>query len=164
MDIVDFWNKQVTKWQEDQKCGLCWEFGAPLVNSQINIQQSAEPCCVQVMLTNIRYRKNIVRNNITQFITSESCTWTATVYAVQEMPIGVNNYNEIKDHPISESKWTTVFNPILECLGCENLLDYCVILGKDVIINQIGDAELIHNYLDKNLNGWRITYSFTFNN
>jgi len=161
MDIVDFWSKQVALWKDDQKCGLCWEFGAPLVNSQINVQQSENPCCVQVMLTNIRYRTNVVRNSISQLITENTCTWTVTVYAVQEVTLGTNNYNEIKDHPVEESKWVTVYNPILQCLGCDNILGYCEILGYDVIVNQVGDAELIHNYLDKNLNGWRVNYSFT---
>lgn len=161
MDIVQFWSQQVAKWNEINKCGFCWEFGAPLVNSQINIQQSNDPCCIQLLLSNIRYRSTKNRNPISQLITNEDCTWTFTLHAVTEKPLGINNYNEIKGHSVDESKWNTIFAPLLECLGCESIIDYCEILGYDVIVNQIGDAELIHNYLDNNYNGWKITYSFT---
>lgn len=161
MNIVDYWKQQTELWQTENKCGLCWEFSAPLVNSEIQSIKSDSPCCVQVMLTNIRYRKNEVRDRVSQFVTEKTCTWTVTVYAVEESTLGLNNYNEIKDHPISESKWETIYNKILECLGCDNILDYCRILGYDVTVNQVGDAELVHNYLSRNLNGWRVNYTFT---
>jgi len=46
-------------------------------------------------------------------------------------------------------------------LGCDNLLDLCVILGKQIQVSQNGDAQLIHNYLDENYNGWKVNYNFT---
>ena len=60
--------------------------------------------------------------------------------------LGVNNYNEIKDHPIEESKWETIFKPIIDCLGCDNILDTCELLGvTNVNVDMPSDAVLIHN-------------------
>jgi len=161
MDIVDFWSKQVALWQTENKCGLCWEFGAPLVNSAINKQKLNDSCCVQVMLTNIRFRKTENRNATSQLVTEKICTWTVTVHAVIQSEIDTNNYNEIKEHPVSESKWNTIYNPLLDCLSCDSILDYCRVLGYDVIVNQVSDFELVHNYLDNNYSGWRVNYTFT---
>lgn len=160
LDIVNFWKQQLDLWNEEKKCGLCFEFSAPLVNSQINIVQS-ETCCVNIFLTDIRFREDRAYNNVTGLVTSKTCVWTFTLHALTTVPLGVNNYNEIKGHEIDESKWNTVFYPIIDCLGCDNILDFCDIIGKQLDIRQIGDAQLIHNYLDSNWNGWRITYSFS---
>jgi len=161
MDIVDFWAKQVDKWNDESKCGFCWEFAAPLVPSQINIVQP-ENCCVNVFLTDIKFREAIVRNSVTSLITSKTCVWNFSTYALVPKQLGINNYNEIKDHPIDESKWQTVFYPLITCLGCNNILDTCEILGiTSVNVEMPSDALLIHNYLDNNYNGWRVNYTFT---
>ena len=161
LDIVDFWAKQVAKWNEESKCGFCWEYSAPLVPSQINIVLP-EKCCVNVFLTDVRFREIIVRNSVTSLITSKTCVWNFSVYALLPKQLGINNYNEIKGHPIEESKWVTVFKPLIDCLGCGNILDTCEILGvTNVNVDMSGDALLIHNYLDNAYNGWRVNYTFT---
>ena len=172
MDIVDFWAQQIEKWNSQAKCGFCWEFAAPLVPSQINIVLSepmpAHPividdnCCVKVFLTDLRFREIIVRNSVTSLITSKTCVWNFSVYALMQKQLGINNYNEIKGHPIEQSKWVTVFKPLIDCLGCENILDTCEILGiTSVNVEMPSDAQLIHNYLDNNYNGWKVNYTFT---
>ena len=155
MDIVAFWKKQVDTWNAQNKCGLCWEFSAPLVASQINIVQN-EKCCVNVFLTDVKFREEKVFDAVTGLITSKKCVWNFTLHALIKENLGVNNYNEIKGHPVEESKWNTIFYPIINCLGCDSLLNIC-----DVQYSQSGDAVLIHNYLDENYNGWRINYTFT---
>jgi hypothetical protein len=160
INIIDFWKQQTDKWNTDNKCGLCFEFSAPLVNSQINIVQS-ETCCVNVFLTDIKFRTDEVYNSVTGLTTSKKCIWSFSVHALVQEPLGVNNYNEIKSHPIEESKWNTIFLPLAECLGCDNILDFCDIIGKELEVRQLGDAQLIHNYLDSNWNGWKINYSFS---
>lgn len=155
MDIVQFWKNQTDIWNTQNKCGLCWEFAAPLIASQINIVQN-ETCCVNVFLTDVKFREEKVFNSVTGLTTSKKCIWNFSLYALIKENLGVNNYNEIKGHPIEESKWETIFYPIINCLGCDNLLDIC-----DVQINQNGDAILIHNYLDENYNGWKVNYTFT---
>lgn len=161
MDIVDFWAKQVQKWNDENKCGFCWEYAAPLVPSQINIVKP-ENCCVNVFLTDIRFREIKNRNAQTSLIVSKTCVWNFSVYVLLPKNLGINNYNEIKDHPISESKWETVFKPLIDCMGCDNILDTCEILGvSNINVDMPSDAVLVHNYLDMNYNGWRVNYSFT---
>lgn len=161
MDIVSFWKDQIDLWNEQEKCGLCWEFSAPLVTSQINIVQD-ETCCVHVFLTDIKFRETKQRNAVSGLVTSKLCVWSFSLYALSKSPLGVNNYNEIKGHPIEESKWETIFKPLIDCLGCDNILDTCELLGvTNVNVDMNGDATLIHNYLDENYNGWKINYQFT---
>lgn len=160
LDIVSFWEQQTAIWNEINKCGFCFEFSAPLINSQINIVQN-ETCCVQLILTDAKFREEKTINQLTGLITFKKCTWNFTIHAVIKESLGVNNYNEIKGHPVDESKWNTIYYPLIQCLGCDNLLDLCDILGKQIQVQQIGDAVLVHNFLDENYNGWRINYSFT---
>ena len=161
MDIVKFWKDQTELWNEQNKCDLCWEFSAPLVASQINIVQN-ETCCVNVFLTDIKFREVKQRNTVSGLVTSKLCVWSFSLYALSKSPLGVNNYNEKKWHPIEESKWETIFKPLIDCLGCDNILDTCELLGvTNVNMDMNGDATLIHNYLDENYNGWKINYQFT---
>jgi hypothetical protein len=160
MNIVSFWNEQVNLWNEQHKCGFCWEFSAPLVSSQINIFQN-ENCCVKIFLTDVKFREERKTNFLTGLTEYKKCIWSFSLYAVLKENLGVNNYNEIKGHSIEESKWETIFYPLINCLGCDNILDTCVILGKEIQIAQNGDAQLIHNYLDENYNGWKINYIFS---
>jgi hypothetical protein len=161
MDIVLFWKKQVDLWNENQKCNLCWEFSAPLVNSQINIVQN-EKCCVNVFLTDLKFREVKDYNQITGLVAKIRCVWNVTVHFLVRENLGVNNYNEIKGYPIEESKWENIFKPIIDCVGCGNILDTCEISGHSNLKIEMGsDAVLVHNYLDENYNGWRVNYLFT---
>lgn len=161
MDIIDFFKKQIDIWNENNKCGLCFEFSAPLVNSQINTVQKETPCCVQVFITDITFNETVVRNSVTGLTTSKTCVDRFTLWALIESPLGVNNYNEIKGHPIDESKWINIFSPLKECLGCENILDTCEILNQTNVNVDLTNATLVHNYLDQSYSGWRINYTFT---
>lgn len=161
IDIVNFWKQQTDIWSEENKCGLCWSFGAPLVNSQINVVQT-EDCCVNVFLTDIKFREVITRLQQSNLVTRKTCVWTFSLWCLVQTDLGINNYNEIKNHPIEESKWNTIFKPLIDCLGCDNILDTCEILGvTNVNVDMNTDATLVHNYLDNNYNGWRINYQFT---
>ena len=161
MNIVDFWKEQVNIWNENNKCGLCWEFSAPLVNSQINTIQKETPCCVQVFITDITFNETLIRNSVTGLTTSKTCVDRFTLWALVESPLGVNNYNEIKGHPIDESKWSEIYLPLKECLGCENILDTCEILNQTNVNVDLTNATLVHNYLDQSYSGWKIQYTFT---
>lgn len=166
LDIVKFWKDQTELWNEQQKCDLCWNFAAPLVNSQMNIVQqeldSETECCVNVFLTDIKFREVKNRNSVTGLVINKTCVWNFSLWCVLPVQLGVNNYNEIKGHPIDESKWSTIFKPLIDCLGCDNILDTCELLGvTNVNVDMPTDATLVHNYLDNNYNGWKINYSFT---
>lgn len=161
MDIVNFFKQQTDKWNADKKCGFCWEFGAPLVASQINATQN-ETCCVKVFLTDITFSETKTYHPTTGYVTGRVHEWGFTLRALVPVALGVNNYNETKGHDVDESKWETVFYPILQCLSEDNILEFCDILGLNVNV-PIWRAFLEHNYLNENYNGWRFAGTFRIN-
>lgn len=162
MDIVKFFADQVDKWNIEEKCGFCWNFGAPLVQSEIEKQQLPpdKPCCMNLFLTNIRFSDRVTRNPVTNLVVSSWCDWNFTLWVITPEPLGTNNYNEILGHPVEESKWVKIFQPIQECLGCGSLMDFCTLLGYDVNINS-RNGEIVHNYGGQSYNGWRINFTFS---
>jgi hypothetical protein len=161
MDIIDFWQKQVDKWNEENHCGLCWEFGAPLQQSQSNIQQLREDtkCCVQVFITDLSWEKHRSYNPTTGLVVSEYCDWTFNLFMLIPSELGKNNYNEISGYPIEESKWLTIFKPLIDCTACDPIIDFCEILGYNVQIPKWG-GKTVHNYLAMVYDGIRITTTF----
>jgi hypothetical protein len=126
------------------------------------VQQEDEDCCVHVFLTDIKFREAKQRNAVTGLTIGKTCVWTFSLWVLKKENLGVNNYNEIKGYPIEEGKWNTIFLPIIECLGCDSILDTCELLGvTNVNVDMNQDATLVHNYLDDNYNGWKINYQFT---
>lgn len=159
MDVVDFFKKQVEKWQTDGKCGFCWEFSAPLIESQTNIQQTDEACCTYVFLTEIETNEVPRFSANTGFVNGKNCDTTFTLHVVRKGDLGTNNYSEIKGHPISESRWETIYKPLSDCLDCNLILDFCEFVGLKVDITQWRKT-IEHAYLDNNYFGWKIRATF----
>ena len=157
MDIIEFWSKQTKIWNDNSYCGRCWEFGAPLTESALNIQQ-IENCCVHLFVTNVRIS---TINNYTNglFIQNKICQHSFTLYAVVPDLLSKNNYNEIKGHDISESRWETILKGLGNCLGCDKIIDECVIQGELFKITQ-WSMETVTNYADLNYTGWKIQGQF----
>jgi hypothetical protein len=150
IDIVKYFKEKVDVWNAENKCGLCFDFAAPLFNSEINIQQT-ENCCVNVFLTNINVRTNYTETNFG--IVKNDCIISFDLFFLVKKPLGTNNYNEVTGYPITESKWEKIFKPLLNCFGtgenvCEN------IDGFKGYINY--NATLVQNYLDETYQGLKI--------
>lgn len=158
-DIVDFFKAKTEKWNEEQRCGFCYSFGAPLFNSEMNIQQSSV-CCMQVFLSNVSLKSIYSQNktNFNGFKQLEQCVYTFDLYLLKKVPMGINNYNEIDHHPIEESKWETIFKPLLNCFGCG--INECNEIYNFGGYNNY-NVYLIRNYLDNNYNGIKITASIS---
>lgn len=159
MDIVDFWKKQVEAWDAENKCGFCWTFGAPLTDEAANTQQTEEPCCVSVFVTDIT-QSSSRRYADTSWLNSRVDNHGFTLYVLKRDGLGVNNYNEILGHPVTESKWETILKPLKECVTAEGVLEFCEILGYNVQI-PTWQMETRINWLDENYTGWRIRVNFT---
>ena len=143
MDIVKFFSDQVSKWNDDNKCGFCWEFGAPL--------------------TRVARQRGATYHQTTNLLTSTYCDYSFNLHVVRKGDLGTNNYNEISGHPIEESRWNEIYNPIAECLDCNLQLDFCEFLG--IQANQIAwSEEMERAYTDNNYYGWKITAKFRINN
>ena len=174
MDVVNFFKQQVDKWNAEEKCGFCWEFGAPQTIAGINeyvVETDVEECCpVLVFVTDRSYRKNKVYNQITGLLQDKDYTidYTFTLHTLVMDRIDTNVYNEQKGHPISESKEETILRPLEVCLCGDTPFDFCELICKDIkIINWNAITRI--NWLDNNYTGWSITmtlrdYDCTDNN
>ena len=161
MNPIDFFEQQVAKWNEDEKCGFCFSFSAPLVESAINIQQirKDEECCVQVMITDVGFQNNFTRNATTRLLTEEICDHTFTLFVLAPDSLGINNYNEIANHSVEESKWKRILQPLQDCFGCGLILDFCDFWQFPVEVTQWRGTSLL-NYQDNNYSGWKINATF----
>jgi len=153
IDIVNFYKDKVQQWNDENKCGFCYSFGAPLFNSELNIQQ-IEDCCLNVFLVNYNIKPIYKNDNV--FFGYQNIDYflhNFDLYLILPSELGINNYNEISGHPIEESKWKTIFFPLINCFSveifkCENINNFAGFI--------IDDISLVHNYLDNVYNGIKI--------
>jgi len=168
MDIVNFFQQQVDKWNTENKCGLCWDFSAPLIESATNIVQptAGKECCVKVMLLRQNVTAFSTTNNYdttTQLLRTQSCNTSFQLLVLFDSKLGLNMYNEIKGHPTSESVWETKLSIIEECMKCDANLDFCEFLGTPYKITQWSGQQVI-NFQNSNYVGYRISVTFQKNN
>lgn len=162
MDIVEFWSQQVELWRKDQKCGLCWDFGAPLYESAVESHRIKEgkECCVQVLLINPSFSST--RNYlISGLYNTQICTDSFQLLFVMPSRIDINNFNELPGFSIEESKWFTVFNRLKKCIECDAELAFCEILGSNSLRLTNWSATILPaNFTSNNYAGFRLNVSF----
>ena len=159
--IIDFFKALAAKYNDEQKCGFCWEFGAPLSESAMNNQQAVEgrQCCVNLFVADYKISSIYSVNNNTGLTTTEDCDHRFIVYVGQQREdIGQNVYNEIEGHEITSSLWAEVYKPLMDCLGCDRALYECE-LGFDFRVTA-WDMETVKFKDDRNFTGWKITGRF----
>ena len=157
MKLTKFFKQQVQKWNEENKCGHCYEFHAPLTEEALNKQQLIDPCCIQVMLTRDRGQAFGVEkeyNNVLGVLSNEYYTKAFTLYVMKPQGININNYDEILGHSIDESK-SELLDDLEECIN-EMELDFCEFIGQDWQVRQWSAFQLL-NYRDNNYTGWRLS-------
>ena len=129
MDIVKLFETQVALWNAEKKCGCCYLFGAPLTDSSLNKTQ-IEDCCLNVQITNLTRRDNRSYDPTTSLLTDFTRDYTFTLHILFPDDLGINTYNEILGHPITESKWEKILQPIDACFCPEDVIEFCRILKK----------------------------------
>lgn len=161
MDVVEFWQRQVDLWNQENYCDRCWTFGAPLTEEGVNRQQQPQEaaCCVNVILASLRETILPRYNASTGLMNVREQTHTMTVHFLVRDEMGKNTYNESLGHPIEESKWKTIIQPLKRCLRAENLMRFCEILGYRVEIASWA-SEVRINWLDDAYTGLSITTTF----
>src|SRR5690606_672161 len=162
MDLVRLFKDLTTQWNDEQKCGFCWEYDAPLTDAGVNesvMQTDPDECCpVKVFITNYSFRENKQYNPITTLLTNESIDHTFTASFVTFDRVDTNVYLEQIGHPVSESKWETILNPLRDCICDTNELqkEICELICKRILITQFNATSRI-NWLDNNYTGWSVT-------
>lgn len=163
MNIVDFLDKQIQKYDVSQKCGFCWNFGAPLKEGLINLQQPPEDkeCCVNVMFLQDRgnaFSAQRSFNANTGLINGGTITHNFQLLVVVGSQLGINMYNEIDGYSTDDSIWTTILSKLQNCLLDLNF-DFCEFLGTNYRVTNWSATQEI-NYLDSNFCGYRINVTF----
>jgi len=155
-DVVSLFSEIVTRWNDEERCGFCWKFTAPMYDSELNEFQFTESdkCCILVAITDYGFEEIISRNTQT-FLPSIDVVHTFNLHFLSTGDLGRNMYNEIKDHPLAESKWATILNPIRECIGLSGVLAEC---PNTIIIDRwlFGQNSVKLNWLDNNYDGWSV--------
>ena len=164
MDIISFWEQQIQKWNDETKCGFCWFFGAPLTESAVTVQQSEtnKECCVQVFLVRDKitaFSTNNTYKKTTGLLTTQICNTGFQLLFLLPSTVGTNNYNEIKDHSTTESKWSTIFSRLEQCMSCDANLAFCEILGSSRRVT-VWSGQQVTNYTPENYSGFRVTVQF----
>lgn len=162
MDIVDFWDQLITQWKAESKCGFCWTFEAPLIESQSNIIQTEQgsECCIDVILTDVVERESSKYHPITELENGLNEDFSFTIHFVMEGELGENNYTEVKGHLKSDSRYIKTYKPIRECLDRNELKTaLCEYTGKQVDITD-WSKQISHAYLDQNYFGWKVKANF----
>ena len=166
MNIIKFFEDLTILWNGNpdeeipSKCGECWYFGAPLGESEMNASQSTDQdkCCVHLFVTYYKTSSSYTKNLQTGLINREWCDHIFTLYAVKQSRIDLNIYNEQPLHPIDESLWKTIIEPLQNCLGFGAELELCE-LGYDFEISK-WDMEVVKKYEDSNYTGCKINGTF----
>ncbi len=164
MDIVKFWKDQTDMWNVDEKCGFCWEFSAPLIESAVNLVQSEEEtkCCVKVMFLQDKQPAFSTANTFssqTGLLNSQTCSTSFQLLVLTDSKLGVNNYNEIKGHSTDESNWEMIMKPLQECLSCDANLAFCELLGSQYRITNWSGVQVM-NYTGSVYCGYRLSVTF----
>ena len=160
--IIEFFKALAAKYNDEQKCGFCWTFGAPLSESAMNNQQAVEgeQCCINMFVTDYKISSQYGVSNPTGLTTTEDCDHRFILYVGQQREdIGQNVYNEVPGYDeITDSLWAEVYKPLMDCLGCARHLYECE-LGYDFRVTA-WDMETVKFKEDRNLTGWKITGRF----
>ena len=165
MNIVKFWEDQVAKYDAEQKCGFCWDFGAPLREDKVNIEQPNEgkECCVKVMFLQDKGSAfNVQRsyNQQTALMNGVTTTYNFQLLVVLDSVLGINMYDETKGHDKADSIWTTILSRLQNCLADDLNFDFCLFLGSVYQVTQWSATQEI-NYLNSNYCGYRINVTFS---
>lgn len=132
MDPVVFWDNLIQDFNKENKCDFCWRFYAPMREIDLNLVRKKDECCVNVFLVwngaqdfntlaNFDINKGIPINPIEVF--------NYQVFFLVPSKEGINNYNEIPNHPVDESRYETILRPIRECINYNIFNDLCLKFG-----------------------------------
>lgn len=153
MDVLENIKQIIETYSDNERCGFCWNFFAPLTEQRQNIVRLSEPCCINVFL--LRNKGQDFGTNITYlngYINSERLTESYDLLFLIQSMEGLNNYNELPGHSIEESRHETIFKPLRDCIGSNLITDIC----NHYEVTQ-WSGRYIYDYQDEQYYGLRIS-------
>jgi len=162
-DVIGAIATIVSTWNDEERCDLCWEFTAPLRESDLNeYQMKGDACCVLVAITDYRLQCSVPMNRASGLKTLGAETHSFNMHVLSHDDVGLNVYNEIDGHPLAESKWATILQPLSECVACDPLI-FCELLGFEMETTNWNMIPRM-DWLDLNYSGWTINVQLRKNN
>lgn len=160
MNAILFFQQLANKWNTENKCMSCWTFGAPLSESGMNASNTTDDdkCCNHMFVTEYKTSSGYEKDQYTKMVNRAWCDHIFTLFVVKHSTLGINTYNEEIGHPIDESLWKTILEPLQNCLGCGNELDLCE-MGYEFEIFK-WDMQVVKYQHDSNYTGWKISGIF----
>jgi len=163
---IDLLNNQVDSWNNQNKCGFDWEFSAPLFLNKINTVQVENTSAVQVMLIwqgQLLYEGGLNYNQFGLITSTNTSSDNFELYFLLPSHLDENNYNEIKGHPVDESR-SIELERLLSCLrgdgtGNGAMLDLCNTFDGKYKLTRWNVFAVNENFLDNNYIGFRVQIS-----
>lgn len=161
--MIDYVKKIVNRLDEQKACGFCWVFSAPLEEQTGNIRQMRDDECKCVHIYITRYEDQLINNYPSAFnsVPEKREITSISLLAMIDAELSENNWDEIKDYPITDSRWKKYLEPIKNCLTESAFSKWCEILGYPLRITSFRRvARPNPNIYDRNFVGWE--YQITF--
>lgn len=153
MNVIKFWSDLIEQYDDDERCGFCWKFYAPLTEIDLNlVKKSIDDCCVNVFITRdkgVDFDSQITYNNGLPEVREREMY---DVWFLVKSKVGLNNYNEMPDHDVEESRHNTILQPLRECITFEILRELCL----DYEVNQ-WSGKYVYDYQDSIYYGIKIS-------
>ena len=149
--MIEFFEQLISDWNDEEKCGLCWNFYGAARSDYSNLINHGANCCVAVILLDFGSRYGYTRNQF-DINQKEYCEDYFELLVGVPSSLDIQFYNEISDDFKDTSKYKQYIEPIINCLGC----------GIDLECNESGyevmewSWSLAMNYQYHNLDGIRV--------
>lgn len=160
IDLFDFFEKLVDKWNEDDVLNTDWRFAGVLRDDAVNQYKRRPDDGIIVFLTNLSimptnsYQSGVLINRVER--------WGFNLRVVKCDEFSRNNYNEIPEHDIQSSRWRKILLPLKDFLLQERLLDFCRIYGIMPFRITGWTMTPIINWMDNNYSGWDIRVTLEY--
>lgn len=161
--IVEYLNEVVQKLDKERRCGFCWVFSAPLEEQTGSIRQLRDDeCeCVHLYITRLNISHSQRFGSVFRTVIEKTKQYHVTFYALIEAELSENNWDEIKDYPISDSRYLKYLKPLGNCLEPDLFSRFCEVLNYPMRITS-WSAECIPNprIYDRDFIGYRVNVTF----
>lgn len=162
--MVEIWQRIAEYLQEQEACGLCFEFvGAGRSDYFNNLKPRVNEqgdCCVYLGLLRFGGRRDYRLVDTSGFQETEIKFKDYNFEVIVGIPsrLDIQFYNENPDIDVSESKYVKYIKPVIDCLG-ENFDLPCEPIFEGLEISE-WRWDLLLNYQDLNFDGIKITGAF----
>lgn len=160
IDLIEFFEKYFSLWNQEQVLGKNWEFAAVLTDDAVNRYKLREEDNMVVFLTNL----NIT--NTTQLQQGRTINfterWGFNLRVVECDHLARNNYNEIPNYEIASSRWAKKLKPLKDLLRKEDVLKFCQVYGISPFRIVGWSMTPLINWQDNNYTGWDIRATIEF--